>query len=157
MNRAILNLSLLFGIIVFPFSESYSQQWQQVNGYSGPSVYAFAAIPQGSGGTNIFAGTADSGVYLSTDNGKSWAPVNSGLGSTEVSALAVSGTNIYAGTWGGIFLSTNNGTDWTSVYSVPASDDVGAIAVSGANIFAGTNGGIFLSTDNGASWKNGEY
>ncbi|MCK7528687.1 MAG: hypothetical protein MZV64_69585 [Ignavibacteriales bacterium] len=33
-----------------------------------------------------------------------------------VSALAVSGTNLFAGTMaGGVFLSTNNGTSWTAV------------------------------------------
>ena len=31
-------------------------------------------------------------------------------------ALAVSGTNLFAGTYGGgVFLSTNNGTNWTAV------------------------------------------
>lgn len=66
--------------------------------------------------------------------------------------LAVSGTNLLAGTLGGgIFISTNNGTNWnqtgltgTNVYS---------IAVHETNLFAGTSDGVvFLSTDNGTNW-----
>lgn len=160
MNRAILNFSLLIGIVVFPFAESYGQQWQQVNGYSGPWINAFAVIPQGSAGANIFAGTAVNGVYLSTDNGKSWTQVNSGLESSDVTSFAVSpasggaSTNLYAGTWGGgVFLSTDNGTDWTAVNNGLTNTDVEAVAVSGANIFAGTTTALFLSTNNGTSWN----
>ena len=56
------------------------------------------------------------GVFLSTNNGTSWTAVNTGLTNTYVYALAVSGTNLFAGTYGGgVFLSTNNGTSWTAV------------------------------------------
>jgi Secretion system C-terminal sorting domain len=154
MNRAILNLSLLIGTVVFPFAESYSQQWKQINGYSGPWINAFAVVPQGSGGANIFAGTTVNGVYLSTDNGKSWGQVNSGLESSDVTSFAFSGANLYAGTWGaGIFLSTDNGTTWASVNTGLTNTDVEAVAVSGANIFAGTTTALFLSTNNGTSWN----
>ncbi|OGU74600.1 MAG: hypothetical protein A3H45_10575 [Ignavibacteria bacterium RIFCSPLOWO2_02_FULL_55_14] len=59
---------------------------------------------------------------------------------TSVSALAVSGTNLFAGTYGGgVFLSTNNGTSWTAAST--GLTDVSALAVSGTNLFAGTRGG----------------
>ena len=161
MNRAALNLSFLLCIIVFPLAESQAQTWQQINGYSGPWINAFAVIPQGSAGSNIFAGTTVNGVYLSTDNGKSWAQVNSGLGSSDVTSFAVSGTSLYAGTWGaGVFLSTDNGTSWTPVNSGLTNNDIEAIAVapasggSSTNIFAATTTAIFLSTDNGTSWRS---
>ena len=41
------------------------------------------------------------GVFLSTNNGTSWTAVNTGLTNTAVSALAVSGTNLFAGTGSG--------------------------------------------------------
>src|SRR5271157_4520991 len=60
----------------------------------------------------------------------------------NISALTVSGSNIFAGTWGaGIFLSTNNGTSWTEVNSGLTNSYVNCFAVSGTNIFAGTQGG----------------
>src|SRR3972149_4596563 len=76
-----------------------------------------------------------------------------------VSCLAVSGTNLFAGTGtdldapcdGGGFLSTNNGTSWAAIGLT--NSDVFSLAVSGTNLFAGTRGGgVFLSTNNGTSW-----
>jgi hypothetical protein len=103
-------------------------------------------------GTNLFAGTWGDGVFLSTNNGTNWTAVNNGLTNTFVRALAVSGTNLFAGTveGGGVFLSTNNGTSWTAIGLT--NTDVNALAISGTNLFAGTwGGGVFLSTSNGAS------
>ena len=46
-------------------------------------------------------------------------------------SLAVSGTNLFAGTYGGgVFLSTNNGTSWTAVNTGLTNTDVYALAVS---------------------------
>jgi hypothetical protein len=54
-------------------------------------------------GSNLFAGTYGS-VFLSTNNGTSWSAVNAGLMNTNVKALAVSDTNLFAGTYyGGIW------------------------------------------------------
>ena len=100
------------------------------------------------------------GVFLSTNNGTSWTAVNTGLTNTFVSSLAVSGTNLFAGTGAdfggpggdGVFLSTNNGTSWTAVNTGLTNTVVLALAVSGTNLFAGTDGGVFLSTNNGTSW-----
>lgn len=49
-------------------------------------------------GTDIFAGTNGGGVFLSNNNGLSWTMV--GLMGSSVSALAVSGNNIFVGAWG---------------------------------------------------------
>jgi len=71
----------------------------------------------------------------------------------DVRCFAVSGRNIFAGTYGGgVFLSTNNGTSWTQVNNGLTNTVVLSLAVSGTNIFAGTYGGVFLSMNNGASW-----
>jgi len=76
----------------------------------------------------------------------------------DVRSFAVSGRNLFAGTYGGgVFLSTNNGTSWTTVNTGLTNTSVRALAVSpngagGANLFAGTYSGAFLSTDNGTTW-----
>jgi hypothetical protein len=123
-------------------------------------------------GTNLFAGTSERGVFLSTNNGSSWTAVSEGLprlaydttNYSSIQCLAVSGTNLFAGTsGGGVFLSTNNGTNWTAVNSglidteitsdPAARSVVNVLTVSGTNLFAGTDGGgVFLSTNNGSSW-----
>ncbi len=75
----------------------------------------------------------------------------SGPEGTDTYSLAVSGTNLFAGTYkGGVYRSTNSGGSWTAVDSGLTNMWVRALAVSGTNIFAGTYGnGVFLSTNNG--------
>jgi photosystem II stability/assembly factor-like uncharacterized protein len=101
---------------------------------------------------NLFAATWDleSGIYISTNNGTSWTPVNNGLAGT-VYAISVFDTNIFAGS---IYLSTNNGTNWFAIKTgLPENTTVNAFTISGINIFAGTYGdGVFLSTNNGTNW-----
>jgi hypothetical protein len=105
-------------------------------------------------GTNLFAAINWVGVFLSTNNGTNWTPVNSGLTNTAVMSLAVSGTNLFVGTnGGGVFLSTNNGTSWTAASTGLGGTSVNTLAVSGTNLFAGTGGGgVYLSTNNGTNW-----
>ena len=136
-------------------------RWTAVDsGLTSNKVFALVVTPNGTDSSNIFAGTEGGGVFLSTNNGAYWTAVNSGLDNTKVNALAVSGTNLFAGTHDGIFLSTNNGTNWTAVNSGLTTTFINSIAVShdgtgDTNIFVGTwGGGVFFSTDNGAHWTN---
>jgi hypothetical protein len=90
---------------------------------------------------NIFAGTYSRGVVLSSNNGKSWLAVNSGLTDTNVRSLIVSGNNIFAGTYtGGVFLSTNNGASWTAAGLKDQS--IFSLAVNESYLFAGTTDSI---------------
>jgi hypothetical protein len=156
------------GLLVL-FAHAARAQWVQTNGPGGGNIWALAIS-----GSNIFAGTAGGGVFLSTDNGTSWTAVNSGLTDNTVWSLAVNGKNIFAGTLGrGVFLSTNNGANWTAansglpsqeIYTPPAYDEIfdpiQSLAMCGSNVLAGTAGlirsGIFLSTSNGTSWTQVE-
>jgi len=63
--------------------------------YSYPWINALTIIPP-----DIFAGTSD-GVFRSSDNGSSWAAVNDGLTNTNITSLAVSGTNLVGGSTNG--------------------------------------------------------
>jgi len=102
-------------------------------------------------GTNLFAGTYE-GVFLSTDYGTCWTQVNSGVpidihgDYPLVRALAVYGSNVFAGTDGeGVFLSTDNGTSWTEVSTGLPDRYIGELAVDDANIYSGSNGsGVWL-------------
>ena len=88
-------------------------------------------------GNNIFAGTQDYGVFLSTNNGTSWTSVNSGFpGSTWVNSFAVSGSNIFAATYGGVFLSTDSGTSWAGFNDGLPGWTVDGLAVGESYIFA---------------------
>ncbi len=71
-----------------------------------------------------------------------------------VKCLAVSGSNLFAGTeLGGVFFSTNNGASWTAVNNGLRSNHIISLAVTKSNLFAGTwSNGAFFCTNNGASW-----
>lgn len=107
-------------------------------------------------GADVFAAT-DDGVYRLAGGGNSWVKVSGGLGNQFVTALEISGNNLFAGTYGGgVFLSTNAGQNWTALnIGLPASANVTALGLStdGAKLFAGTDGnGIYRSDDGGQHW-----
>jgi len=138
-------LFILFSAILSLLTTTASAQWVQTGPYN-ESILCFAEK-----GASLFAGAFGGGVFLSSNNGASWTAVNNGLSNTFVSALAVSGNNIFAGTDNGIFLSTNNGTNWT--HKGLNFKLVQTVLVNGSYIYAGTFGdGAYLSTNNGTSW-----
>ena len=132
-------------------STNNGTNWTPVNNGmpSNISVRAFAVS-----GENIFAGTWGWGIYFSSNNGSNWTSVNTGLMDNAISALAVSGTNLFAGTGDGVFLSTNNGTSWTAINNGLICPYVLSLAVLNTNLFAGTQNGVFLSTNNGLNWRD---
>jgi photosystem II stability/assembly factor-like uncharacterized protein len=119
-------------------------------------------------GNSIFIGVGPT-VYVSNNSGASWSSVSSGLpastgyvgpfnGNSDpiVDALAISGSNIFAGTYGGgIYLSMNNGVSWLPVNSgLHNHETINSLVVKGSNIFAGTtHSGVYISTNNGATWS----
>lgn len=101
-------------------------------------------------GNNIFAGTINYGVYLSTNNGSSWTQTS--LNNQFIYSLAVNGSNVFAGTYGnGVYLSTNNGLTWSQTTLI--NKYVPSLLVVGNNIYAGVYyDGVYISTNNGATW-----
>jgi photosystem II stability/assembly factor-like uncharacterized protein len=133
-------------------SSDYGSNWVEVN--NGLAVLFINALAVS--GSNIYAGASYSvtggGVFHSTNNGNDWAYI--GLTDHEVYSLAVSGSNLFAGTDGGVFVTTNNGGNWSAVNSGLTEDDIYALTVSNNNLYAGTSAGVFFSSDNGANWTD---
>src|ERR1035437_6390446 len=69
----------LVSVLLLLLSGTVHAQWVQTGGPYGGDVNSFAVI-----GANLFAGTAENGVFLSTDNGMSWRTANSGLTSSTI-------------------------------------------------------------------------
>jgi photosystem II stability/assembly factor-like uncharacterized protein len=125
----------------------------------GGTVTAFHVLKKknGSADSVIFAGTANGGVYQST-NGTSWSARPVGLKSGKITALVHTGTYLFAATAdSGIFRFTgfvsadrywekvNTGLTNLSITSLISTDET--------TIFAGTNGsGIYKSVDKGDNW-----
>ncbi len=122
-------------------------QWVQMSNGMGNDKVVNTLVASGN---NIFAGL-NNGLWLSTNNGQNWTQTSL---NKDVRALAVSGSYIFAGTFGDyVFFSTNNGVNWTAVSSGMTDNRITAITINGANIFAGTYGsGIFRSTNKGTNW-----
>ena len=95
-------------------------------------VQCLAAVPNGSGGTTLIAGTniengnADGGILTSTNDGASWTMSDSGFtkdpytgnNNWTITALAVSGTNVFAATnGGGLYVSSDQGKLWKKMNS----------------------------------------
>jgi photosystem II stability/assembly factor-like uncharacterized protein len=144
----------LIAIAVIDGIITSNAQWIPTSGLDGRAVSSFAVID-----SNIFVGT-NGGIFLSVDNGISWAAVNSGLTMTNVSSLVLTSAGLLAGTrGGGVFLSTNRGASWVPMNSGLTDMDVYTVGSSGLNtMFAGTNSsGLFRSTNRGASWSQSAF
>lgn len=112
---------------------------------------------------SIVVGTNGGGIYISADDGATWASNNNGIStSTIVNTLRRCTTNnyIYAGTNGsGVYLSIDSGSSWAPINNqLPINSRVTSLAVKGSagtDLYAGINGnGIYKSTDNGATWTS---
>jgi hypothetical protein len=66
--------------------------------------------------------------------------MNSGLTSTNVLALVIVGTTLFAGTNGGVFRSSNNGTSWSAVSTGLPNVLVRTLAANSTTLIAGTDG-----------------
>ena len=152
--------------------------WTQAGPYNiGGRVTALAVAP---GGTTIYLGAANGGVFKSTNSGVNWTPVTDGLGWElfSIGALALDPTDanvVYAGTGeannsvdsydgNGLLRSSDGGQTWTSL-GLQATARIARVAVDPANpsrIFVAAMGtqfstgperGLYRSEDGGQNWS----
>ncbi len=153
-----------------------SAQWVQTNGPYGGDIYSLIIVPDGSGSTNLFAGTYGAGVFRSSDKGENWISVNNGLTWNScfrrVSAFAYGINNtgdvhLFTALNQGVYRTTDNGENWHPfTYNLPVPTSVKALTVcpktsGGFDLFAGiwnsNFNGIYHIADNGSTWDNITY
>lgn len=135
-------------------------QWVQTNGIDGPTVFSISSI-----GDSLVAGTSSDyvhfgGIFLSTDDGLTWALMKSDLPTyTDVHSFckmknAKGEERVFIGTETGPFCSTNHGANWMlrndrNVWGA-------TIVVADAQyLYACTNtDGLFRSSDDGITWED---
>jgi hypothetical protein len=124
-------------------------------------------------GNTIYAATADGHVWLSTNNGSSWAESDGGLpfdGFDCVVGLQVDPANanhVYAvegGPEGGggdnrVFVTTNGGLSWQNITgNLPFTFYARTIAVDWRHstpvLYVGAANGVYSSTNNGVGWAH---
>jgi photosystem II stability/assembly factor-like uncharacterized protein len=135
-------------------------------GPPGGSLLSFAAHPSG----RLFTVARQSGIYASTDGGRSWFWSGVGLGTERIRALAVDpeGGDLYAVGEVRAFRSTDQGRTWTlraqGLFAPPVVwwvEDL-LVVVPGADTAApdtlllarGTS--LFRSPDGGATWQRAD-
>lgn len=141
-------------------------------------IRAMAIHP--STGNTVYAGSANGGVWVTSDAGQSWKPLMHDEGALEIGALCAHLTDpgnpsgdvtLYAGTgeptwwpgYGGIGVlkSTDSGTTWSSTGTI-GNDRFAAVLVDPTTVTSnpttttvyagGSPGGLYKSTDGGATW-----
>ncbi len=150
-----------------PTAENYSPAWTPT-GWSGGGYYYSAAFHPTRDGV-LFLGMDVAGVAKSTDHGKTFHLVNTGLVDYGMYSLAVDVKNpdiAYAVTDGGLHKSTDGGETWKFIPKSGPKDlrltaernrSVRAVASdpSDSNIvYAASPGGkVYKSTDGAATWR----
>jgi photosystem II stability/assembly factor-like uncharacterized protein len=94
-------------------------------------------------------------LFISSNNGLSWAKINSETFPDDVRAIASIGNYIFIGTGSGVFRSDDNGLTWIKkINGFPYGEKyINYLAVSDTSLFAaGTGSGLIRSTDFGENW-----
>jgi uncharacterized protein (TIGR03437 family) len=101
----------------------------------------------------IYAGTSTTGIFTSSDNGKTWRAASNGLGNLVINALATVGGVVLAGTNNSVYHSTDGGQSWTRT-AVGINQSIRVLEVNNGAVFASTNlgGSVYRSTDQGQTW-----
>ncbi len=110
----------------------------------------------------LYVALEGDGVYQSIDRGDRWYPVNRGLDSLDIRALAQDPevpSILYAGGLNGkIYKSTDGGDHWTWVNRAAAGPPVNALLIHPADsrtVYAAIEGkGVYRSADGGQQWEH---
>lgn len=118
--------------------------------------------------TTVYAGTAGSGVFKSTNDGASWATSSTALSGRRVSRLIVdpvTPTTLYALSPSGllffattsVFKTTDGGASWNTINTGLPAASIDGLAIDPATpttVYAGTaSSGVFKTTNGGGSWS----
>lgn len=117
--------------------------WQQAKGLYGGNCQAIIRS-----GSNMIAGTYETGIWLSTNNGNIWQKTS--VTSGRINVFLKNNSDLFAGGWM-IHKSSDNGITWQQL-NLPERI-VYSLASSNGKIYAGTQTyGVYSSTDNGSTW-----
>lgn len=124
-----------------------------------PAVYALASSPVDE--STVFAGTK-TGLYRSTDEGRSWAPWGNGTAGKTVAVIAATRADpnlVWAYAASGPVRTTDGGASWSRTSPIPLASDDGpaALAIDPADTsivyFGSGMGAIYKTTNSGRTWE----
>lgn len=98
--------------------------------------------------SNIYVGTSDSNIFISSDAGITWRRQSASY--NTIYSLYTTGSNVYAATSFGVFYSTNDGLTWTQIQYINWQNV--SVITKDNTILAGLPSGCMRTTNNGLSW-----
>lgn len=129
------------------------QRWRATSGIGGGHITTLLATR-----TQLYAGTLDSGVFRGNLDGKDWRPMNKGLRTLSIRALAATKDRaaLLAATDSSIFRLGRGSDTWEQLHVMMGESEVTAftcLLVTETEISAGSaEAGVFVSMDSGQSW-----
>ncbi len=102
---------------------------------------------------------ADDKLYITSNNGIDWLPLENGIHGLRVLSLAVDIDNtIYVGTSNGLYTSTDTGTSFQSANDQLPNDfglfpAVGAVCALNDQLFIGTSAGVYKADKSSKQWQ----
>ncbi len=85
-------------------------QWKELTGLCGIHCYAILDLAPG-----LLAGVTDGGVFMSSDKGNSWTPLDSGISTAYVSDVAYKDSALYAALLERGVARSSEGTAWQTI------------------------------------------
>ncbi len=148
---AMKKFTLIFFVFGLAFAAPSTAQWMRANGPYG-NGYVFHFLPFGN---QLFAGGAHS-IFVSSDNGITWSPRNTGLLPVNYQSLGIFDSILFAGSdEGQVFRSTDLGEHWDSSQNgLPSIEWVSGFLQVGNKLFLSSESGLFVSTNSGMDWQS---
>ncbi|MEM1509118.1 MAG: hypothetical protein QW291_00290 [Thermofilaceae archaeon] len=148
-SLAIINRMIYAGTAVGVYTSTDGLSWRDAD----LPLPTYALISLGDEG--ILAGTAN-GVYLSSDEGRTW--VEAGLKGLQVYTLAFSKGVVYAGTSDGVYRLSPSAKSWEpgslrkAVVSLAVDPTNPRVVYAGTRSFLVELGDVYISKDGGLTW-----
>lgn len=118
-------------------------QWQKMSSPSGGYIQCIVEKDN-----ILYAGTAENGLFYSSDNGVQWNKCSNTPG-TNIQSLTINGEWIFTICEKGFFKSNDNGVKWQSIYVGNVNRDVKS---QNGIIYLNDQNGVYMSKDNGVTW-----
>ncbi|RMH37605.1 MAG: hypothetical protein D6690_02185 [Nitrospirae bacterium] len=103
----------------------------------------------------IFLGTQDGGLFMSTDEGRSWHPISRTLPNDSIRGIVSQDSALYVATGLGVYVLGREDRRWQPINSGLTELSIQTFVMSPAGVlYVGTSQGAFRSDDNGKHWVN---
>jgi len=137
-------------------SEDGGASWQEVYKTSQTGKIASAVLINPADSSLVYMGTAEGGLLLSQDYGKSWKALqwfNSPISDIAIHPLS-SSTVLVSTAGGGIFRSADGGQTWQKLTAGENNiEELRPMNSSGASFLAASPSGLFKTSDQGETWE----